>query len=85
LRVTNRTAAALYVTINLTSTAITDDTQTTFTAAVADANETFCIPGVLTSGSFQTREIWRSPRAKYVSGSVVGNTSTYDIEGFDFY
>jgi len=85
LRITNRDADPIFVTIVATSTAVTDDSQVTITTAVADADETYIIPGVLTSGSYQTREIWRSPRAKFLCGSIVGNVSTYDIEGFDWY
>jgi hypothetical protein len=83
LRVTNRDADPIFLTIVTSTAAITDDAG--ITVAVADADETYIVPGVLTSGSYQTRELWRSPRARFLAGSIVGNVSTYDIEGFDWY
>ena len=83
LRITNRDADPIFVTLQTSNTVISDDAG--ITPAVADADETFCIPGVLTSGSYQTREIFRSSRPTYVAGSIIGNVSTYDIEGYDWY
>ena len=83
LRVTNRSATALFVTIISSPTVITDDAG--ITVAVADADETYVVPGLTTSGVHTTRELWRSPRARYLAGSIIGSTSTYDIEGFDWY
>lgn len=83
LRVTNRDSDPIFVTVKAFSSWVDDDAG--LVTAVADADETIIVPGVLTSGSYQTREIWRSPRAKFLRGSIVGNVSTYDIEGFDWY
>lgn len=83
VRVTNRDTDPIFVTIKTFTEFVDDDTG--LVTAVADADETIVVPGVATNGGYQTREIWRSPRARYVKGSIIGNASTYDIEGFDWY
>lgn len=83
VRVTNRDTDPIFITIRTFDTWVNDDAG--ITTAVADADETIVIPGVATNGAFQTREVWRSPRGKFVRGSIVGNVSAYDIEGFDWY
>lgn len=83
VRVTNRDTDPIFVTIKTYSEFVDDDAG--IVTAVADADETIVVPGVATNGGYQTREIWRSPRARYVKGSIIGNVSTYDIEGFDWY
>lgn len=83
VRVTNRDSDPIFVTIKAFSSH--EDSDAGLVTAVADADETFVIPGVLTSGGYQTREIFRSPRARFVRGSIIGNVSTYDIEGLDWY
>ena len=83
LRVTNRDTDPIFITVSAFQTWVDDDAG--LVTAVAEADNTIVIPGVATNGSFQTREVWRSPRAKFLRGSIVGNVSTYDIEGFDWY
>lgn len=83
VRVTNKDTDDLYVTIITSTTQITDDAG--ITTAVALADESYIVPGGLTSGNYQSREIWRSSRPAYVAGSVVGNGGGVSIEGFDFY
>lgn len=83
LRITNRSTTALFVTITTSTVSSTDDAG--IVTAVASADETFVVPGLTTSGVHVTKELWRSPRASYLRGSVVGSASAYSIEGFDWY
>jgi len=83
LVITNRSPTDLFVTLRTSNTYTADDAGVT--VAVAEADETFVIPGVETSGALEGKEIFRSPRASYVSGSIIGSTSSYSVEGKIWY
>ena len=83
LTITNRGATDMFCTLRTSTTYTADDAGVT--VAVAAADETFVIPGVETSGVPQSKEIFRSPRPMYVSGSVIGSTSDYSVEGKQWY
>lgn len=74
--VTNRSAGAAFVTLKLSTTFVSDDTG--ITTAVANGDETYVIP----TGT--TRTIFKSRQPMFCRGSIVGSTTDYDIEGFDF-
>lgn len=83
LRVINHGAAALFVRLYTSTTQVIDDAGVV--ASVADADETYVIPGAITSGTMGMREILRSPRGTFVYGSVVGNANKVSIEGHNWY
>lgn len=69
----NRDTDPIFVTVAKGRTAAR--AEAAIVTAVAEADETFCIPP-------NSRVcVFRSKRPLYVAGSVVGNVSTYDIEG----
>lgn len=74
--VTNRDTDPCFVTVLVTDTLVSDDTG--IVTAVADADETFVIP------AGKTRRVFKSGRRQFVRGSIIGNVSTYDIEGSDY-
>lgn len=69
----NGTAGRMFVTVTTSRLTSTDDAGVT--AAVADADDTFMVP------TLSWRTIFKSGRPTFVKGSVLGNTTTYDIEG----
>lgn len=71
--VTNRDTDPCFVTLVHKRSAA--EAEAAIVTAVADADETFVIP------ANTTRKIFESDRAQYVAGSIIGNVSTYDIEG----
>lgn len=71
--VTNRDTDPCFVTVNSKKTAAA--AEAAIVTAVADADETLVIP------ANSTRCVFRSKRALFVAGSIIGNISTYDIEG----
>lgn len=73
VRVTNRSAGALFVTVAVGENLA--GAEAAIVTAVADADETFVVPANV------TRTVFRSSRNTFVAGSVVGSTSTYDVEG----
>lgn len=78
LDITNRDTDPCYVRIT-TSSADPGDSDTGVTVAVAAADETIVIP------ANSTKTVFRSPRATYLRGSIIGNASPYDVEGYDWY
>jgi len=83
LVVINTEAAAAWVTLITSTSPITDDAA--ITTAVAEADNTYCIPGVTTSGPMPMRTILKTPRPTYVAGSVVANGNKVVIEGHNWY
>ena len=83
LVVINTEAAAAWVTLITSTAPITDDANVV--TAVAEADETYCIPGVTTSGPMGMRTILKSPRPTYVAGSVVANGNKVVFEGHNWY
>jgi nitrogenase subunit NifH len=72
----NGTAGRMFVTVITSRTAVTDDAG--ITAAVADADNTYVVP------TLTWRTIANAGRPTFFAGSVLGNTTTYDIEGRDY-
>lgn len=83
LIVFNLEATAAWVTLQTSTAVITDDAG--ITTAVAEADETYFVPGVTTSGPMGSRVIFKSPRPTYVAGSVVANGNKVVIEGHNWY
>lgn len=83
LVVINTEAAAAWVTLITSTAAITDDGA--ITVAVAEADNTYCIPGVTTSGAMPMRTILKTPRPTYVAGSVVASGNKVVFEGHNWY
>jgi hypothetical protein len=77
VRVTNRDTDPVFVTVSVAKTAAAAEAG--IVTAVADADETIIIP------ASSTRVVWRGSQARFVAGSIVGNVSTYDIEGSDYH
>lgn len=78
LDIVNRDTDPCYVTLTLAATD-PGDTDAGLTTAVAAADETFVVPPI------STVTIFRSPRAAFVRGSIIGNASPYSIQGYDWY
>lgn len=83
LVVINTEATIAWVTLITSQSPITDDGGVT--VAVAEADNTYCIPGVITSGPSGMRTILKSSRATYVAGSVVANGNKVVFEGHNWY
>lgn len=83
LVVINTEAAAAWLTLITSKDPITDDGA--ITVAVAEADNTYCIPGVTTSGPMPMRTILKSARSTYVAGSVVASGNKVVIEGHNWY
>lgn len=73
VRVTNRDTDVCYVTVVGKKTAA--KAEAAIVTAVAAADETIVIP------PNTTRLVWRSNRAAFIAGSIIGNASPYDVEG----
>lgn len=77
VKVYNRDTDPVFVTLATAENAAA--AEAAIVTAVADADETFLVPA---GGS---AIIWKSKRAQYVAGSIIGNASTYDVEGSVWY
>ncbi len=83
LLVINQGIAATWIRLYTSTVRVTDDAG--ITAAVADADDLYLIPGCITSGSMGMRTILRTPRPTFVYGSVVGSGNKVTIEGHSWY